>query len=117
MSLDDLIKKEKTKGKSFGRGGNKFGGAPKRGGSFQGGRQGGNFVPRQVQGGAIFKRNRGGNQFEDNFRRGGRFQQQQQQGVRGPRIQRVSAHIVVDFAFVRVIGNKFIILVTLTPLY
>jgi hypothetical protein len=38
MSLDDLIKKEKSKGKNFGRGGNKFGGAPKRGGSFKGGR-------------------------------------------------------------------------------
>jgi hypothetical protein len=46
MSLDDLIKKEKSKGKKFGRGGNKFGGGSKRGGSFQGGRQGGNFVPR-----------------------------------------------------------------------
>ena len=34
MSLDDLIKKEKTKGNNFGRGGNKFGGAPRRGGSF-----------------------------------------------------------------------------------
>ena len=75
MSLDDLIKKEKTKGKNFGRGGNKFGGALKRGGSFQGGRQGGNFVPRQIQGGAIFKRHRG-NQFEGGFRRGGRFQSQ-----------------------------------------
>ena len=82
ISLDDLIKKEKTKGKNFGRGGNKFGGAPKRGGSFQGGRQGGNFVPRQKQGGAIFKRHRG-NQQEGGFRRGGRFQQQ---GVRGARI-------------------------------
>ena len=46
MSLDDLIKKEKSKGKKFGRGGNKFVGGSKRGGSFQGGRQGGNFVPR-----------------------------------------------------------------------
>lgn len=81
MSLDDLIKKEKSKGKNFRRGGNKFGGGPKRGGSFQGGRQGGNFVPIQKQGGAIFKRQRGGIQFEGNFRRGGRFQNQQ--GLRG----------------------------------
>ena len=86
MSLDDLIKKEKSKGKNFGkqRGGNKFGGKPV--GKF-GGRQQGNFVPRQRQEGQIFK-NRRGNQ-GDNFRQGGRFGQ----GA-GARIQRVSINLV-----------------------
>ena len=103
VSLDDLIKKEKSKKKQGGA--NSFGalGGGKFGGNFRGGNRvdnradnrGGNFVPRIRRGGAggIFKRERaqfqtvGGQQGGARpLRRGGKFG--------GPRNQRVSIFLI-----------------------
>lgn len=80
MSLEDLIKREKANNK-------KTGGAQRGGkqGSFRGGRQGGDFVPRLRKGEGIFKKDRQGG-----FKEGGKFRRDNAFG-QGQRITRVSA--------------------------